>query len=236
MAITQRTIKLLWANAAGRCAFPDCRARLSLPAEGNVEPHTIGEMAHIKGKRPNALRHDAAQSTHERDDYTNLILLCPTHHTTVDKVENLQSFSVEILHAIKSEHEAYISSRLDTAEIHEKHDVAQLVFPMQKENFEVFSNFGPKSRIARRNPDSDAHQIWLSERLSTIVPNNRKIATLVTEFMSLFLPEEQVILQNFLLHVRTYEHWVLDEVSYEGVVRFPSEFADLIERLSDASA
>ena len=33
------------------------------------------------------------------------------------------------------------------------------------QNHEIFSNFGPSSEIARTNPESDAHGIWLSERL-----------------------------------------------------------------------
>src|SRR3954454_12821398 len=97
MSISEKTIKLLWANAAGRCAFPDCGALLCTPESGSAAPYTIGEMAHIRGEKPGASRHDAGQTAKERNSYANLILLCPTHHTLIDKPENETSYSVNLL-------------------------------------------------------------------------------------------------------------------------------------------
>jgi hypothetical protein len=76
MSISEKTIKLLWANAAGRCAFPDCGALLCTPESGSAAPYTIGEMAHIRGEKKGANRHDVSQTAKERDSYANLILLC----------------------------------------------------------------------------------------------------------------------------------------------------------------
>ena len=89
MAFTQKTIKLLWGNAAGRCSFPGCGRLLSLPESGEIAPHTIGEMAHIRGDKVGSARHDAAQTDAQRNDYANLILLCPTDHEVIDKQENI---------------------------------------------------------------------------------------------------------------------------------------------------
>jgi hypothetical protein len=47
MAITPKSIKILWSAAAGLCAFPDCRERLAYGEAGEFAPYTIGEMAHI---------------------------------------------------------------------------------------------------------------------------------------------------------------------------------------------
>jgi hypothetical protein len=95
----------------------------------------------------------------------------------------------------------------------------------------VFINFGPHSEIARKNPASDAHGIWLSERLTTIIPNNRRMTRVREANLRSFGPLEQAILARFRLHVRSYERWALDEVTYEGVVRFPTEFESLISEL-----
>jgi len=40
----------------------------------------------------------------------NLILLCPTHHTLIDK-NNGRHFSVDQLHRMKAEHEASVERR-----------------------------------------------------------------------------------------------------------------------------
>jgi len=236
MAITQKSIKILWANAAGRCAFPGCQCRLCTSDAGAGAPHTIGEMAHISGEKPGASRYNASQSQNGRDDYTNLILLCPTHHTTIDKPENEKRYTIEILQKMKLEHETYVHERLEVRKLRDKHEVASYVYPLLKENHQVFSTYGPQSEIARRNPDSDAHGIWLSERLATIVPNNRTIAEIMSANSSLFTPQEQVVLNKFALHARTYEGWVKDEITYEGVTRFPQEFDELISELANVGA
>jgi len=54
----------------------------------HLSPYTIGEMAHIRGENPGSNRHDENQTAEQRNDYENLILLCPNHHTLIDKREN----------------------------------------------------------------------------------------------------------------------------------------------------
>lgn len=234
MAIGQKAVKLLWANAAGYCSFTECPERLCLQLSGGVAPHTIGEMAHIKGENPGSNRHDPTQSPDERDSYANLILLCPTHHTLIDKKENEAIYSTDILHRMKYAHEEHIRRLLQVNPFSEKDAVAAFIYPLMKQNYEAFINFGPRSEIARRNPQSDAHKIWLFERLSTIVPNNRRILAAINANRELFAPEEQPILARFDMHVRSYELWVNDDITYEGVVRFPAEFEELIKRLVHA--
>lgn len=45
----------------------------------------MGEMAHIRGSRPGSARYDPSMSENQRDSPENLILLCPTCHTRIDK-------------------------------------------------------------------------------------------------------------------------------------------------------
>lgn len=236
MAITPKSMKILWANAAGRCAFPGCERRLCTSEAEKVAPHTIGEMAHIRGEKPGASRYDASQSDKERDDYTNLVLLCPSDHTSIDKPENLRKYSVEVLHKMKSDHERYVDGRLEVRSFQTKKEVAAYVYPLLNENHDVFLSFGPKSEIARKNPESDAYGVWVSERLSTIIPNNRKIIAVAEANSGVFAAAENAIIKKFSLHARSYEGWVTDDVSYEGVIRFPEEFSKLIAGLVDDRA
>jgi hypothetical protein len=234
MAIKPKSMKVLWAYAAGRCSFPGRQARLCSDEAGHSAPYTIGEMAHICAEKPGFSRYDSSQTPDERDGYPNLILLCPTHHTLIDKPENEKRYNVSVLQKMKADHEGYVSARLEVRKFQDKRGVAKCVYPLLKQNHDVFLAYGPHSEIVKKNPESDAHAIWLSERLATIVPNNRKIAEIVTANSDLFTPSEQAILNKYALHTRSYEAWVTDEVSYEGVVRFPEEFDKLISELTDA--
>lgn len=237
MAITEKSIKLLWSNAAGRCSFDGCRVRLSQrEAEGRA-PYTIGEMAHIRGNKPGANRHDTSQTSAERDDYTNLILLCPNHHTEIDEKQNEGVFTVAILHKMKTKHEDWVDQRTDTDESLERQTLAQSILVLLEENHQSWLTYGPMSELALSEPHNDeVFSIWVSERLSTIVPNNRKITGLLERHRGALDPDDQKAISAFLLHSRSYESWVNDEISYAGVLRFPAEFADRIRRAANGGA
>lgn len=117
MAIKEKSIKLLWSNASGRCSFINCQEKLTVEQASHSAPHTLGEMAHIKGKNKGSNRYDENQTDEQRDDYENLILLCPNHHTLIDKRENEEIYTVDVLLNMKIDHEASISRRLDSTKI-----------------------------------------------------------------------------------------------------------------------
>lgn len=237
MAITQKSIKILWTSAGGRCAFPGCWERLCYHEAGDIAPYTLGEMAHICGDKPGANRHDGNQTGEQRDDYQNLILLCPTHHTLVDRKENEAAYSVGELLTIKAAHEARVLERLDKNPMLTKEDIAQLILPLLEENRQSWAHYGPPSELARSQPHNEgAHAVWLSERLSVIVPNNRKIEVLLRDHRALFVAGQQGVISAFLIHKRSYEQWVDDAIPYAAVKRFPMEFDDLIRGLANASA
>lgn len=235
MAISEKSIKILWSNAAGLCAFPECRERLALPGSDEYTAHTIGEMAHICGAKLGSNRHDFGQSAEQRDDYTNLILLCPTHHRTIDRKENEARFPVDMLKRMKTEHEAFVLLRLAKDPLDTRAAVAAAIAPLLEENRQAWLSFGPLSDIARKNPQSSsAHATWLSERLTTIIPNNRRISAVLRGASGVFMPADRPAVAAFLQHAKSYETWVSGEASYEGVLRFPTSFADLIEEAEGA--
>lgn len=228
-----KDIKILWAESAGRCNFSGCGIRLSV--SDNSSGYTLGEMAHIRGKKPGSSRYDASQSDKERNSHTNLILLCPTHHTIIDKPENEGSYPANVLHDMKNAHIAWVNSKLDNLAYNKKEKLAHYLLPLLEENHRSFMRYGPSSDIARKNPQSDAHLVWLEERLATIVPNNRLTSQKISENIGLFDSSEHSICNEFLLHARTYERWVCTDASYEVVTRFPQSFSKMIRKLADAS-
>jgi hypothetical protein len=98
-------IKLLWGQSGNRCAI--CKMELST----NGDKYTLGEMAHIVGRSADGPRGNEDLPLDERDNYSNLILLCPTHHCEIDK--DPDTWSRSKLLAQKSEHEQWVSTQLD---------------------------------------------------------------------------------------------------------------------------
>lgn len=230
MVISEKSIKLLWANAAGRCSFPDCNNRLSTEQLENVAPYTIGEMAHIKGKNPGSNRYDIDQKDDERDLYQNLILLCPNHHTEIDKPENEKKYTVDWLNDAKSSHEQWVITTLTLEKIATIGELKNHIAALLGNNHQAWLQYGPNSVLALRNPNSESLcQLWVAERLSTIVPNNRAIAKLLLEHRMLFPHDKQPIISKFLAHVKSYESWVNDDIPYQAVERFPVAFEALIQ-------
>lgn len=105
----EKEIKILWGRSGNRCAI----CKLELTPDGDKE--TLGEMAHIVAKSNEGPRGDSPLGLQERDKYNNLILLCPTHHSNIDK--NFNDWSVDKLHSTKTEHEAWVSEQLSTGNI-----------------------------------------------------------------------------------------------------------------------
>jgi len=107
--IPTRDQRLLALRSGGRCAM--CR-RLLVEERTSLDREVIiGEMAHIKGENPGSARYDPSMADAERNQYDNLIYLCVEHHTIIDGQGN--TYSVEQLHRIKAEHEAWVRGRLE---------------------------------------------------------------------------------------------------------------------------
>lgn len=108
MAISDRTRKILWARAGGRCS----KCRISLVTEGTDtdDPSVIGEEAHIISEAPSGPRYAYLP---DYDVYDNLILLCGNDHKPAD--DQWRHYTVEKLRQIKSEHEAWVARQLASA-------------------------------------------------------------------------------------------------------------------------
>ncbi len=100
-------VKILWGRSGNQCAFPDCRIELTVDGAKS----TLGEMAHIIAEKTKGARGKSSLTDEQRDEYSNLILLCPTHHTLIDK--NPEEWTVEKLKQMKNEHENWVSNQLN---------------------------------------------------------------------------------------------------------------------------
>jgi len=109
--------KIFLAMKSGNlCAFRDCRMFLTSDGEAS-DPAVIGEAAHIYGEspgtktKPASARYRPDMTDVQRNHYNNLIYLCPSCHTKIDKQE--KDFPADFLFSLKSEHEAWVAEQLD---------------------------------------------------------------------------------------------------------------------------
>jgi hypothetical protein len=107
---SDRTLKILWGRAAGRCAVADCRMEIYLDATELDPMVPIGEIAHIEAASDKGPRANPGLTKKERDEYENLIILCSNCHKRFDGQK--KSTTVEMVLKIKSDHEAWVRSSL----------------------------------------------------------------------------------------------------------------------------
>ena len=112
MTVLTKDIKILWSKAAGRCSMPDCREQLvaEVSADKTSRPVLIGENCHIVAEKSSGPRGQSIFKELERNQYSNLILLCRNHHAIID--QSPEQWPVERLHKVKSEHELWIEVQL----------------------------------------------------------------------------------------------------------------------------
>jgi hypothetical protein len=103
MTISDRTRKILWVKAGGRCSI--CQVQLVTDGTGADDPSVFGEEAHIVARGQGGPR---AGDVADVDGYANLILLCSKHHKQVD--DQVGYYSVGRLNGIKQMHEEWVAS------------------------------------------------------------------------------------------------------------------------------
>tara|TARA_B100000809_G_scaffold255802_1_gene294874 strand:- start:351 stop:1019 length:669 start_codon:yes stop_codon:yes gene_type:complete len=220
MAISSVDTKILWGRSGGRCSKPECDEDLtSLVETGN---YLVGEMAHIIGNKPTA-----ARGTPEggNDTYDNLILLCPTHHTHIDKSPE-GTYSVELLHEWKISHESLISNAGKTKKLNDFNQVRIAVARILASNKAIFDSVGPSSSAAQADPSSNAYLIWELRRIERILPNNQKILNILDTNIELIEDMSVIrVIESFRVHAESYEKHVYHRLdSYQ---LFPSEFSEV---------
>ncbi len=107
---TDRTLKLLWGRAAGRCAMPECRIELYAEATDYDPIVVIGEIAHVEAASAQGPRAAPQMGAVDKNAYDNLMLLCQNCHGRVDGQPHFHS--VARLRDIKQAHEAWVRASL----------------------------------------------------------------------------------------------------------------------------
>lgn len=225
MAFAEKDTKLLWGRAAGICSNPACRQRLTSVGAGG-ESFLTGEMAHQIAQSPRGPRGGTLPGS---DEYDNLILLCAHCHRTIDKAPP-GTFAVELLRRWKREHEEWVESLCAAPVYYSAGQMAAGIRSLLRENRAYFDEYGPKSELARLDPGSSVHAVWVARKLDTILPNNRRILNVLDANAALVPISLAEPALRFRLHARGYERNQYERV--ESYPLFPIEFAEEIESLA----
>ena len=219
MKITEMDLKKLWGKAAGHCCFTNCATDCIHLLESSQDAVVIGEMAHVIARNATGPR---GKKDHVEDNsYDNLILLCPTHHTLVDKAPD--SYPVDKLLAMKKAMEERVAKMWnDTMVFPSVEDMCQEIAKLLIRNKSVWKEYGPESELAQRNPFSNMANYWDLQKLSVIVPNNKKIISIIEANPKLFDVKFYSVAVEFIEHANAFEQNCYDRIDYAK--RFPLAF------------
>jgi len=181
-------------------------------------------MAHVFSASNIGPRADKRLSEEERGFYRNLILLCPTCHTIIDKAE--EEYPDSTILEWKRTHREKIAERFAVIEYSSRNLACSAVLPKLNENRTIFLQYGPETD-GRFNPESSLPIIWRRKIQSTILPNNRHILHVLDANQKYLKDQEFETLEAFRQHVDDFEAYHLG-ISDEHGSQFPSAMSQIL--------
>ena len=106
---TYNTKRQLYILSGNECAFPNCPHKML-----DEYNHFIREICHIEAAEVNGQRFNRKQTNEQRRHISNLVLMCPTHHTVTN---NVIQYPVNELKRIKADHEAKVREKKVTVDL-----------------------------------------------------------------------------------------------------------------------
>lgn len=225
MSISVKVQRKLLAASGGFCGNPNCHRNLFEFFESG-EVKSIEELAHIIGQKEKGPRGDDELQLSERDEFSNIILLCPTCHTIVDK--NVHLFPKETIRKWKREHQHSIEALFITPKFDTREKARKYVWPLLMENKAVFDKYGPSSENAVNDPMATELE-WKRQSIQRIIPNNRKIESAITQCLDLLTYEETGLFIQFKLHREGFEYNKLSGDVNATVPTFPAGFDNILK-------
>lgn len=225
MAISVRVQRKLLVTSGGYCGNPACHRNLFDFFETG-EITNIEEMAHIIGHKEDGPRGEDELPLSERDEFDNIILLCPTCHTTIDK--NPKLYPKETIRKWKREHEESIKRLFIAPRFETREKARKYLFPIFVENKAIFDQYGPFSENAAK--DQMATELeWERLCLQKLIPNNRKIEAAVAQNINLLNEDEFSLFTQFKLHREGFEYNKLSGDVNATVPTFPIGFDNIMK-------
>lgn len=218
--ISTETKLRLFSEAAGHCQRRECLQPL-FPAEMGGDKH-IAEMAHVIPHGEMGPRHEERPvGEFEADSFENLILLCPTCHTIIDK--DPDGYSRGTLLGWKSDHLAALAHRQGIRAYDERGQVRDAVIAAMVENKAVWEEFAPSDRSNfEYDPESETAKTWVQRMRGVILPNHFRILVILKENQRHMTEAERQTFARYQEHVRGLSERHVCGVA-GGAIRYPAE-------------
>lgn len=224
--ISSETKLRLFSEAAGHCQRPECLRPL-FPVEMGGDKH-IAEMAHVIPHGAAGPRHDERPGgAFKADAFENLILLCPTCHTLVDK--DPDGYSRGTLLGWKRNHLTALTATQGIRAYDERHQVREVLVAAMAENRAVWKEFAPSDgERFEYDPESESAKTWEKRVRGVVLPNHYRIQSIINLNMHHMTEVERQTFAQYLEHVRGLAERHICGVA-GGAVRYPSAMDGLFE-------
>lgn len=220
MSIEAKTKRLLLARSGGFCGNPSCNADL-FPLFGSNKITNIEHIAHIIGQSVDGPRGDENLEIGNRDNFDNIILLCPNCHTKVDKFP--EHYLTSTLQEWKRTHEKRIIELFETPKFDTRADARKEIEKLLRTNKVVFDTYGPDSLKAEEN-FLEVEKIWEQKSIDTIIPNNRYLYSLLQRNYELLSEAEKDLFEEWKQHKESFEYNKLSGDKTSAIVIYPKTF------------
>lgn len=213
----------LFADSAGHCNRPECQRYLF--SDPTIADYHIGEMAHLIAASNIGPRADNEYHATSKADYENLILLCPSCHTEIDKAPEV--FSAEIIRTWKVTHKSRILKAIGIPKFDERNDLRRDVANYLRANKMIFDTLNPDLPY-RENPEAEEAIVWKRKMVAQIIPNNQKILLLLDTNGHLLTDDELMVVEALRQHVDDLIERHLGD-SRGKSSRFPTKLNDILK-------
>lgn len=217
----------LFSDSAGHCNRPNCHRYLF--SENNSVDYNIGEMAHIIAASNNGPRADEAIIEGGKAMYDNLILLCPSCHTEIDKAPDI--FPKELILEWKNNHKTTIIQSIGIPKLEKRDEAKIYINAILRKNRGIFESLNPNLSY-KENPDAEEAAVWRRKMIAQIIPNNQNLIMFLDLNSHLLTEKELMIVENFRQHADDLVERHLGENL--GIARrFPVEINNILDKQNE---
>lgn len=198
--IPNETRLRLFSESAGHCQRPECLQPL-FPREMGGDKH-IAEMAHVIPHGETGPRYEEKPAGEFKvDSFENLILLCPTCHTIIDK--DPDGYSRCTLLGWKANHLSALAYKQGIRAYDERSQVREVVLAALIENKAIWREFAPLDGASfEYDPESEAANAWIQRMRSVILPNHYRIQSIIRANFHHLADGERETFARYQEHVR----------------------------------
>jgi hypothetical protein len=195
------------------------------PSELNGKKH-IAEMAHvIPHGEAGPRKEERPDDDFDPDSFDNLILLCPTCHTIIDK--NPDAYLRATLLTWKREHLVNLAKHQGISQYDSREDVRSAIVERMDENRAIWKKLAPVDGSEfEYDPESESAGLWVQRVKGVILPNHYQVLSILKANTRHMTEEERPVYAEYKEHVRGLTDRHIGGVAGKAI-KFPKGMEDM---------